>query len=88
MLLNYDYRFSWLLASLTMEQINLHAYNERSEGGRAFKKSRENEGDIFTRVRLPGRFLSQYSWESIVSHLSVIQQYTLINTVCGYITQP
>lgn len=37
-LLNYDYEFSWLLAFLTMEQINLHAYNERSEvrgeGGR------------------------------------------------------
>ena len=28
-LLNYDYKFSWLLASLTMEQINLHAYNKK-----------------------------------------------------------
>lgn len=35
-LLNYDYEFFWLLTLLTMDQINLHAYNEKSEvrGGR------------------------------------------------------
>ncbi len=51
-LLNYNYKFSWLLASLTIEQINLHAYNGRSEvreegeRGETMKKMQKNERDF------------------------------------------
>lgn len=62
-LLNYDYKFSWLLASLTMEQINLHAYNESSgvmeegERGGRLKKSRRMRELFLAPVSLPRRFL-------------------------------